>query len=206
MAKRTKLNYLLPDEKTPANEVIAEGDNLVAGLTDNPTVFVDPTPTPAEITTDLNLLKTANSVPDNEKNTLTRDLLQKRKEDFINNMLKPAANYGLFVANGDRYIAGLLGLKLSKEETNNYTPSVFSAYFVGAGPSEGTAKVRINQRAGNALFKVYLKVNDEWKLWDAFNTLTFIVTGLPSGSSQLRIIGKKGDVESPEVDITVKAI
>lgn len=205
MPRIKKLSYLLPNFKTPAAKVIDDGDSVVAGLTDNPTVFEEPVPPIADITTGLTLLKTANSVPENEQNTLSRELLKKRKEDFIEFLLTPASNYGLFIANEDRYTAGLLGLPLNKEETTAHNPSAFTAVFEGVGAAAGTAKVRISDRAGNALFKVFLKVGTDWVLWDAYNTLSFIVSGLPSGSSTIRIIGKKGEVDSPEFDLVVRA-
>lgn len=205
MARKKKLSFILPTEKTSADKVSDQGDSLVNGLTDNDDIFETPVPSVADITTGLNLLKTANSVPENEQNHNTRELLKKRKVDFINNLLMPSSYYVLSVANEDRYIAGLVGLEMNKEDTSTHTPSVFTATFEGVGAASGTAKVRINNRAGNALFKVFLRVGDAWVLWDAFNTLKFTVKGLPSGSSTIRIIGKKGDVESPEVDLAVRA-
>lgn len=205
MPRIKKLSFILPNAKSSASKVIDEGNSLVNGLTDNPTVFVTPSPSIADITAGLDLLVAANSVPELEKNKRTNELLRKRKVDFINNFLMPSSYYVLSVANEDRYKASLVGLEMNKEETSAHTPSVFSAMFEGVGAAAGTANVRISHRAGNSLFKVLLKVGDDWVLWDAFNTLKFTVKNLPSGSSTVRIIGKKGEVESPEVDLVVRA-
>ena len=204
MAKRSEFKIILPKSKTLVSSVISTGDSVKTNMTKNLAVFPDPVPTLDDLGTALQALK--DSVPpENERSTASNNLTEKLKKEFIENYLKPLSGYVLFVAKGDRYKAGLSGFELSKEDTVERAPGEIEAVFVGPGPSEGTAKVRILNRAGNALFKVYLKVDDKWVMLDAFNTLTFIVKNLPSGSSQLRIIGKKGDLESPPVDITVKA-
>jgi hypothetical protein len=139
MPRIKKLSFLLPKPTTPANQVISIGNSLVNGLTDNPTVFVTPSPSIADITAGLALLVAANSVPEDEKNNTTRELLQKRKVDFINNFLMPSSYYVLSVANEDRYTASLSGLEMNKEETTAHTPSEFSAIFESVGAAAGTA-------------------------------------------------------------------
>ncbi|MBI1225734.1 MAG: hypothetical protein GC192_10905 [Bacteroidetes bacterium] len=204
MAKIKKLSIKLPKENASVASVISYCDNVETGMADNADTFPDPVPTLALFTAALVALKA--SVPSrDEKNTTNTKLMQKNKKDIINNFLKPWADYVLLVANGDRYTAGLSGFVLNVEDTMEHDPSAFTATFKGVGPDGGQAIVEINQRAGNALFIVELKVGDQWEMIDAFNTLKFVVEGLPSGESTLRITGKKGVKKSPKIILSVRA-
>lgn len=205
MPRIKKLSIILPDERSPVSTVITDGENVLEGMTNNADVFTTPPVTMLALAAALNLLKDS-VVPENEKNTTTTNLMHKRKADFIKNELLPLSNYVLLVANGDRYIAGLSGFRLNKEETSNTEPGEFQAVSMGVGPIVGSTIVRILERAGCIFFIVKHKVGDDYIMHNAYNTLTFTVTDLPSGSNILQIIGKKGEYTSPPVELVVRAL
>ena len=204
MAKIKKLTIKLPREDASVNYVVSYAQNVLNGMTDNAATFPSPNPTLALFSAALDALIASVPAKD-EKNTVSTNLMQKRKKEVINNNLRPQADYVLMVANGDRYTAGLSGFVLNAEDTNEHQPSVFTARFVGVGSDPGTAIVEIDNRAGNALFIVELKVGEQFVMIDAFNTLKFTVGGLPSGESIIRITGKKGNRRSPQVMLVVRA-
>ncbi len=205
MARRKKLFIILPTEKSPVSTVIADGESVLEGMTNHADVFTAPPVTMLALAAALNLLKDA-VVPENEKNTTTTNLMQKRKADFIKNELLPLSNYVLLVANGDRYIAGLSGFRLNKEESTPIDPSEFSATFISVGSVIGSAIIRIDERAGSSFFIVKLKVGDDFVMHDAFDTLLIEVTNLPSGPNILEIYGKKNKKTSPPVQLLVRAL
>lgn len=205
MVRRKKLFIILPTEKSPVSTVIADGESVLEGMTNHTAEFPEPPVTMVAFAAALNLLKDS-VVPESEKNTTTTNLMQKRKVDFINNQLLPNSNYVLLVANGDRYIAGLSGYRLSKEEVTPVEPSEFQAVSMGVGPIVGSTIVRILERAGCIFFIVKHKVGDDYIMHNAYNTLTFTVTDLPSGTNILQIIGKKGEYTSPPVELVVRAL
>lgn len=205
MAVVKKIIIILPSEDDSVISVINYGRNVKNGFTDNAAIFPDINPTLPEITAALTELE--NSIPaPSEKNTISTNLLQKRKKDFINNILKKNASYVLMVANDDRYVAGLSGYKLNKEERTPIAQEPISAEFVGPGAEDGTAYIRITERGNNDFFIVSLKEGDNWKMLDAFKLKEFMLQGLPSGSSIIRIAGKKGDVLGTPIELVVKAV
>ncbi len=203
MARVNKLSIVLPTIRTGAPRVIAIARNVINGMTEHVAIYPAPTPTVAALVTALDELVAAD-VPFAERNINSSIVLQQKKVVVID-LLSSMSNYVLLIANGDRPKAALSGFGLNKENTTNHTPSQFGVAFDGAGPDGGTAYVRITERAGNALFIVQLLVEDKWVMIDAFNTLRFLVKGLPSGASTLRIYGKKGEVPSPSIDLVVRA-
>lgn len=204
MAKIKKLTIKLPKENASVASVISYAENVENGMTDNAATFPSPTPTLALFSAALAALIASIPAKD-EKNTVSTNLMQKLKKELIDSYLRPLADYVLLVSNGDRYTAGLSGFVLNVEDTTEHLPSVFTARFVGVGADPGTAIVEIDERAGNVLFIVELKVNDQFVMLDAYNTLKFTVEGLPSGESIIRLTGKKGTRRSPQVTLVVRA-
>ena len=204
MARRKKLSIILPRENVATAAVITYAKGVENGMTTNAATFPTPPVTMAALGAAITAAENA-QVPESDRSSNTDAVLAQKKQDLLD-LLLPLSNYVLSVANGDRFVAGLSDFELSKEETTNNPPGQFSASFLRPGPTDGTAEVRIGARAGNALFIVMLKVGDAWVMLDAFNTLQFTVEGLPSGTSTLRIYGKKGQLRSPAVEIVVKAV
>lgn len=200
-----KLSIILPKENASVSSVIAYGKNVKNGLTDNATTFPDPEPTLVQLGTALTELE-ASIPPADEKNTVSTNLMQKLKKDFIKNMLSPIADYVLLVANGDRFTAGLSGCKLNKEERLPVVQGPISGTYVSAGAEDGTANIRITDRGNNDFFVFSLKVGDNWVVLDAFGLVDILVKGLPSGSSIIRIVGKKSDVPGTPIELVVKAV
>jgi hypothetical protein len=167
-------------------------------------IYPAPTPPLGTLEEAMNALEAADA-PEGDRSPNT-DLVLSAKKLVVIDILEPLSRYVLLTADGNRYKAALSGFPLNAEETVSRPPGEFKAVFVQPGPDDGTATVRIEERAGCALFIVELKVEEKWVMIDAFNTLLFTVEGLPSGSSVLRIYGKKGVKKSPAVEIVVKAV
>ena len=203
MGKIKKLAIIQPQERAIAATVITYAKAAHKGMTDNAARFTEP---PVRMSDFLAAIEAAEAaqVPEAERSANTDAVLNNHIKT-LRQMLETLASYVLFIANGDRFVAGLSGFELNKEETTSRTPGEFNAKFVGVGANPGTANVRIEERAGCALFIVQLKVGDDWVMIDAFNTLLFTVEGLPSGPSLLRIYGKKGDAKSPMLELAVRA-
>ncbi len=204
MAKIKKLAIILPEERTSAADVVTYGKAVLAGMGAHTELFPEPVPTLKELDDAIKALVAAD-VPEGDRSPNT-DLVLQEKKMVVIGILEPLSRFVLLKANGDRTTAAKSGFKLNVEETVNKAPGEFSAKFVRTGPADGSATVRIEERAGCALFIVELKVEEKWVMMDAFNTLLFTVEGLPSGSSVLRIYGKKGVKKSPAVEIVVKAV
>lgn len=206
MARINQLSIILPNEKTSVSAVISYGNDVKSGMTAHAATFPDPLPSMEDFSTALENLTTANNVASDKKNNETNQLLKKRKIDFINHMLKPLSIYVLYIAKGNRYTAGLSGFVLNKEETSSQPPGPFTAVFEGVGPNDGTAWVRIENRAGNLYYEIERKINDQWVIIKTSSELRFLVANLPAGTTILRITGKKGEMSSPPFELVVKAI
>jgi hypothetical protein len=204
MAKITKLNIVLPKEKTSVADVLTQARSASKGMTTHKDIYPAPEPPIGALDTAIAALVAAD-VPEGDRSANTDLVLQERKVAVIN-ILEPQSRYVLLVANGDRTKAAKSGFQLNVEETVSKPPGEFKAVFVKAGPDDGTAIVKIEERAGCAIFIVQLKADDKWVMIDAFNTLQFTVEGLPSGASILRIYGKKGTKKGPAMEIVVKAV
>lgn len=203
MPVRKKLSVILPVKKATPATVITYAKAVHKGMTDNAAKFPEPLVSMADFLTAIEAAETA-QVPEADRSANTDAVLEQRIS-ALRQMLETLANYVLFAANNNRFTAGLSGFELNKEETTSHSPGEFNAKFVGVGPNPGTAIVRIEERAGCAFFLVQMKVGEEWVMIDGFNTLLFTVEGLPSGSSILRIYGKKGNAKSPVVELAVRA-
>ncbi len=203
MGKIKKLAIIQPHERASASTVITYAKAAHKGMSDNATTFPSPPIIMLDFKKAIDAAEAA-IVPEADRSENTDKALAKLVND-LRKMLETLATYVLFVADGDRYTAGLSGFELNKEETISRKPGEFKAKFMQAGPNPGTAIVRIEERAGCAFFIVKRKVGDDWVMLDAFNTLLFTVEGLPSGESTLLIYGKKGSDKSPEVQLVVRA-
>lgn len=203
MPKIKKLAIILPAAKAKADTVIHYAKAVHTGMSANAATFPAPPITMVAFKEAIDMAVAA-QVPEADRSDNTDALLDKRAGE-LRKMLDTLATYVLFVADGDRSMAALSGFELNKEEKTKHTPGEFSAKFVKPGADAGTAIVRIEERAGNTLFIVQLKVDDKWVMVDAFNTLLFTVEGLPAGQSTLRIFGKKGKTKSPAVMVVVRA-
>ncbi len=203
MAKRKKFTIILLEENASATSVLTLGKSVSTNMGLNATTFPTPPVALTALDTALEELEEAD-VPEDNRSNMT-DLNLKNKKLIVLAMLSTLAGYVLMIANGNRNKASLSGFTLSAEDTVDHPPGEFELKSRKAGADEGTVEIRLNHRAGNAVFIVQLKVGDEWVIIDAFNTITFVVKGLPSGTSYLRIYGKKGDKKSPAIEVTVKA-
>ncbi|MBK9016802.1 MAG: hypothetical protein IPM82_23530 [Saprospiraceae bacterium] len=208
MADKTTFTILTLKEKSSVGEFEDLYNNVAAGIGGNPLVFVTPSPTLLVFKAGFDALKAAD-VADNLANDASRIVLKEKKVEFLE-LLRQMAAYVLGVANGSRYIAELSGFKLSKATT---TPKVQTGIVVierRPGPGDGEASVRIN-KGGFDMVIVELKLEDNsWKMIGAFTLSKFILKGLPSGSSNIRITGYKGDVpgtvDGSVVETVVKAV
>ena len=152
-----------------------------------------------------NIALDATILPENKRSNDTDMVMEEKKLELLELLVK-LSNYVLLVANGDRVIAGLSGFKLTKEEKTPDNPTTLELDKVTTGSSAGTARVSLKSRAGCAIFIVQLKnAEGEYKMFDAFNTTTFDLEGLPAGESLIRIYGKKGKKKSPMLDAVVRA-
>lgn len=203
MAKRKKLTIILPVEKAAPTTVVTYAKAVHKGMSTNAATFPSPPISMEDLKKAFDAAEAA-IVPEADRSDNTDKALAKLIKD-LRKVLETLAAYVLFVADGDRYTAGLSGFELNKEETTNHKPGAFKAKFMQPGPNPGTAIVRIEERAGNALFIVKRKVGEDWVMIDAYNTLLFAVEGLPSGESILLLYGKKGTDLSPEVQLVVRA-
>lgn len=203
MAKIKKLAIILPEERASAADVLTYAKAVSKGLTNHVDIYASPTPTVKELDDAITALENA-QVSEDDRSASTDRVLEEKKQAVLA-VLEPQSRYVLLVADGDRSKAAKSGFKLNAEETVKKVPGEFKAVFVRPGADAGTSIVRIEERAGCAFFLVQLKVEEKWVMIDGFNTLTFTVEGLPSGSSTLRIYGKKGTKKSPAVEIVVRA-
>ncbi|MBI1224620.1 MAG: hypothetical protein GC192_05235 [Bacteroidetes bacterium] len=152
----------------------------------------------------------AANVAENLANDASRIVLKQKKLELLE-LLRQLAAYVYGVANGNRYIAELSGFKLSKETTTPKHTSGIVVRDVKPGPGDGEAMVRLASRGGFDMFQVELKLaDDSWRVLRAFTLSKFIIKGLPSGSSIIRITGFKSDVpgtgEGSVIEIVVKAV
>jgi hypothetical protein len=72
---------------------------------------------------------------------------------------------------------------LNKEQSDPKPVGAFSGDFVEVGPAPGTARIKINNRAGCAIFLVAMQQADgSYLMLDGFNTMEFVVGGCPAAS------------------------
>jgi hypothetical protein len=204
MSKR-KLGIILPTKKSPTSEYTTTGKSVVSGIGSNPTIFANPV-VPMKDLDEATKAVEAAILPELKQSRET-DLILETKKAALLVILNKLANYVLLIANGDRMIAELSGFKLTKETSESQDPSALELKKTSIGANPGTAQVVLKDRAGAAFFLVMLKdIHGEFKIIDGFNTLDFIVLGLPSGESTLRIYGKKNEKVSPTLDVLVRAM
>ncbi len=203
MAKIKKLVIRLPKETAAPATVITYAKAVHSGMSTNASTFPAPPITMEDFKKAIDAAEGA-VVPEADRSDNTDKALERLIGD-LRRVLETLASYVLYVANNDRFKAGLSGFELNKEETTNHKPGEFKAKFMQPGPNPGTAVVRIEERAGCTFFIVKLKVEDKWVMIDAFNTLLFTIEGLPSGESTILVYGKKGTDVSPEVQLVVRA-
>lgn len=209
MATKTTFTILLPNERASVEEFDDLYADVSAGISGNPEVFVTPAPTMLELKAGRDAMVAAN-VADNLANTASRIVLKEKKVEFLG-LLRQLAAYVIGVANGDRYIAELSGFKLSKETTSPKQTSGIIVKDVKPGPGDGQATVRMASRGGFDMLQVELKQpDDSWRILGGYTLKKFVLKGLPSGSSVIRITGFKSDVpgtgEGSVVEIVVKAV
>jgi translation initiation factor IF-1 len=205
MAKKDSFTIVLPKETTPVAKITNYSEGAQAGITANPDHFKAPSPTVQELK-DATDVMVAADVADTLVNDTTR-LTLKNKKKAVLEILKKMAAFVIGAAKGDRYIASLSGFQLSKEETSPKPQTEILIKDTMVGPGDGQATVRLASRGGHDMFIVELKqADDSWKMIGAFTLSTFVLTGLASGSSVIRITGYKSDVMGKVVETVVKAV
>lgn len=199
-----KLGIILPTKKSSAEDVLELGESVVNGLTTHVGQFPNPVVKIEDLSAAVTALDAA-ILPENSRSNNTNMVMEQKKGELLD-LLSKEANFVLLIANGDRSIAGLSGFTLSKDEKSPNNPTTLELKKVSTGSSAGTATVSLKDRAGCAIFLVMLKNGEgDYKMFDAFNTTAFELTGLPAGESLLRIYGKKGKKKTPTLDVVVRA-
>jgi hypothetical protein len=208
MADKSTFTILTLKEKATVGDFEDLYDNVAAGIGGNATVFVTPAPTLLVFKAGIDALKAAD-VAENLANDASRIVLGEKKVE-MRELFRQMAAYVIGVANGSRYIAELSGFKLSKAVTTSKPVTGIVVVDKRPGPGDGESTVRIN-KGGFDMVIVELKMEDNsWRMIGAFTLRKFILKGLPSGSSTVRLTGYKGDVmgtvENSVVETIVKAV
>ena len=203
MATYTGFKILLPPLDASALKMLTYAKSGYTGLTTNAATFAEPPITMVVYKAKIDALE-ASMVAKNISSEVTRELTNKHRLELREMLVKLAA-YVIGVANGDRYTASLSGFTLSKEVSETRPQTNFTIKNISIGTLPGTADITIGARGGNDMFKVYLKVGDDYVMHDAFTGKNYRLTGLPSGSNNIRIIGFKSDVAGPVVDTVANA-
>ncbi|GEM_PF-2204527 len=205
MAQRTIFTIILLTMKDSAEAFEDLCNEVDAGIGGNPLVFVTPSPTLLALKAARDAMIAAD-VADNYANDASRIVLKERKEEVLA-LLRQLAAYVIGVAKGNRYIAALSGFKLSKEETTPKPTGSFSIKDTKPGTSDGEAIVRLASKGGYTMFTVEKKMpSGEWVMIKAFQLKVFTLTGLPSGSTNIRITGYKSDDPGMVLETVVKAV
>lgn len=208
MADKTTFTILTLKEKATVKDFEDLYDNVAAGIAGNPLVFVTPAPSLLVFKAGIDALKAAD-VAENLANDASRIVLKEKKVE-MRELFRQMAAYVLGVANGSRYIAELSGFKLSKAITTSKPITGIVVIETWPGPGDGEATVRID-KGGFDMVIVELEMEDNsWRMIGAFTLSKFILKGLPSGRSNIRITGYKGDVKgtvpNTVVETVVKAV
>ncbi len=203
MANYKIFKIVLPPINANAMNMLTYAKSGHTGMTTNAAIFAEPPITMVVFKAKIDALE-ASMVAKNISSAATRELTNKHRLE-LRQMLVQLAAYVIGVANGDRYTASLSGFQLSKETSETRPQTNFTIKSITIGTLPGTADITIGARGGNDLFKVYLKVGDNYVMHDAFTGKNYRLSGLSSGSNNIRIIGFKSDVEGPVVDTVANA-
>lgn len=205
MAKKLKLGIVLLKEKSPAQDMLDYGKAVVDGMSTNADIFLNPVVSMKDLNEAVTALQ--NSIVPELKRSKETDLILDEKRSALSKLLASQSNYVLWVAAGDRTVVERSGFNPTKESTTPQNPTTLELKKATFGKVLGTVEVSLKDRAGCALFIVMLKDEDGvFRMVDAFNTINFTVSGLPSGESMIRVYGKKNDKVTPNLDFMVRAL
>lgn len=203
MATLNQFKFVLPTKDDSPAKVLSVAKSGKTGLTANAAIFPNTPISMVDYGAKITALENS-MVEKKYSSDATREVRDKHKEDLVDMIVEQAA-YAFGVANGSRYTAGLSGFPLSKETSETIPQGPFTIKSILPGGLPGTAVITIGTRGGNDMFKVYLKVGEDYVMLDAFMGKTYTLTGLPSGTSNIRIIGFKGDHGDPVVNTVANA-
>lgn len=203
MAKISKLSIILPEKKASATDVVTYARRVKTNLTTYAETFPNPTVKLPDFEAAITTLE--NSIVTGKEKSDATDERTAQFQKPVMEMLYTLSVYVLMVANSDRYIAGLSGFTLNKEESEAKKTEDLAVDNSKPGKEDGTVIISLKGRAGYDLFIVERKTETGWTMLWAYRKLYFTVKGLPSGSSILRITGTKGDVPGDSIEIVVKA-